>query len=138
MAMSVSQDMVQEEDAHSRSPMKGPSLEALAALDLEAMTSEAVELFRSGEKQEALDMAAAFSAMAELHLGRTHPVFINSLATVAAFAEQMGHADEATALLEEAEDLHEEFEMEVLEQSLDEELLQSETSKKQNQRKVLR
>lgn len=130
--MSLPQDTIQEEEAaHSLSQMKGPSLEALAALDLEAMTSEAVELFRSGQKQEALDLAAAFSTMAELHLGRTHPVFINSLATVAAFAEQMGHADEATALLEEAEDLHEELEMEVLEQRLDEELLQSEASKVQ-------
>jgi len=85
---------------------------SLPAMDLDAMTQEAVALFQAGDAQAALDLAVAFANDAEQFLGRTHPVHVNALATVAALAEQMGCSKEAQDLLEEAEALHEEHEME--------------------------
>ncbi|CAE7750552.1 unc-89, partial [Symbiodinium microadriaticum] len=101
---------------------------SLPAMDLDAMTQEAVALFQAGDAQAALDLAVAFANDAEQLLGRamvsvdrdailatsrrTHPVHVNALATVAALAEQMGCSKEAQDLLEEAEALHEEHEME--------------------------
>eukprot|EP00913_Durusdinium_trenchii_P014619 g13718.t1 len=38
--------------------------------DLEQMTSEAIELFRKGQQQAALDLAVDFSKNAEMLLGR--------------------------------------------------------------------
>ncbi|CAK9086692.1 snRNP core protein D2 [Durusdinium trenchii] len=78
--------------------------------DLEQMTSEAIELFRKGQQQAALDLAVDFSKNAEMLLGRSHPVNVNALATVAALAEQMGCRREAEELLQEAEELHQEME----------------------------
>eukprot|EP00439_Symbiodinium_sp_Y106_P015988 s938_g2.t1 len=72
---------------------------SLPAMDLDAMTQEAVALFQAGDAQAALDLAVAFANDAEQFLGRTHPVHVNALAT-------------AQDLLEEAEALHEEHEME--------------------------
>lgn len=43
-------------------------------------------------------------------MGRTHSTYVNALATVAAFAEQMGCTKEARELLQEAEELHQEHE----------------------------
>ena len=75
--------------------------------DLEEMTKEAVELFQSGQQQGALDLAVNFAREAEALLGKRHPIHVNCLATVAAFAEQMGCSQEAQEILEEAEELHE-------------------------------
>ena len=47
-----------------------------------------------------------FCKSAEELMGRSHPIYVNGLATVAAFAEQMGCRKEAQQLLQEAEDLH--------------------------------
>eukprot|EP00434_Breviolum_minutum_P044781 symbB.v1.2.040039.t1/scaffold6565.1/size17036/2 len=79
---------------------------SLPTLDLEKMTQEAVELFRSGQQQAALDLAMDFCHTAETLMGRTHSTY----ATVAAFAEQMGCTKEARELLQEAEELHQEHE----------------------------
>lgn len=85
-----------------------------ACTGLEIMTQEAVALFQDGQHQEALTMATQFALAARNELGRTNPVHINALATVAALVDQMGGSCEADALLLEAEDLQDEMEMEVL------------------------
>lgn len=102
-----------------------PGAQALRDLNLEEMTAEAIALFREGEAEEALSLAVEFSQLAMQELGRTHPTYINALATVAALVHQVGGQREATALLKEAEELQaaaEELEMEELAQQLDEEL----------------
>jgi len=85
-----------------------------ACTGLEIMTQEAVALFQDGQHQEALTMAIQFALAARNELGRTNPVHINALATVAALVDQMGGSCEADALLLEAEDLQDEMEMEAL------------------------
>lgn len=89
-----------------RRPRSAPC-RPLPVLDLDEMTKEAVELFQSGQQQAALDLAVNFAREAEALLGKRHPIHVNCLATVAAFAEQMGCREEAQELLEEAEELHE-------------------------------
>merc|ERR1719486_1890517 len=81
---------------------------------LELMTQEAIEMFKNGRQQEALDLSVQFSLAARNELGHTHPVYINALATVAALVDQMGGSEEAAELLLEAEDLQDEMEMEAL------------------------
>eukprot|EP00931_Biecheleriopsis_adriatica_P062097 TRINITY_DN37389_c0_g1_i1.p1 TRINITY_DN37389_c0_g1~~TRINITY_DN37389_c0_g1_i1.p1 ORF type:complete len:779 (-),score=255.44 TRINITY_DN37389_c0_g1_i1:23-2359(-) len=104
-------------------PSSAPCRSQLQLMDLQAMTEEAVALFKSGLQQEALEVAVAFANMARQQLGRTHPDHISALATVAALADQMGCSEEAAKLMGEAEGLHEEHVEAVqieLEQEIDE------------------
>ncbi|CAK0886204.1 unnamed protein product [Prorocentrum cordatum] len=82
------------------------------------MTMDVVAAFQDGRQEEALAGAVAFSAAPGVkELGETHPTYINALATVAALVSQMGAPEQAAELLQEAEDLQEEVEMEALERS---------------------
>eukprot|EP00930_Biecheleria_cincta_P058231 TRINITY_DN4408_c0_g1_i1.p1 TRINITY_DN4408_c0_g1~~TRINITY_DN4408_c0_g1_i1.p1 ORF type:complete len:751 (+),score=230.19 TRINITY_DN4408_c0_g1_i1:154-2406(+) len=103
-------------------PASAPCRGEVHVLDLEMLTKECVRMFKLGRDREAMETAVAFSEMARQQLGRTHPTYINALATVAALADQMGCPDEAQELLKEAEGLHEEYQMETLERKLDLEL----------------
>eukprot|EP00927_Polykrikos_kofoidii_P001834 TRINITY_DN10711_c0_g1_i1.p1 TRINITY_DN10711_c0_g1~~TRINITY_DN10711_c0_g1_i1.p1 ORF type:complete len:986 (+),score=242.09 TRINITY_DN10711_c0_g1_i1:222-3179(+) len=76
-------------------------------LDIDVMTAGIVEMFRQGQQQEALEAAVAFTHASGNQFGRDHPMYITSLATVAALVDQMGGSEEADMLLLEAETLHE-------------------------------
>lgn len=117
------QDQSRKQVAHSPRPRgierrchSAPCLGELTAIsmDLEAMTVQAIAMFRQGRQQEALDFVVAFTDEARRDLGTSHPTYINALATVAALVDQMGGSEEAGLLLQEAEELHEENEMEAV------------------------
>lgn len=105
---------LRQEDAGTDIARKAPQGECDPASALDAVTEQAVAIFREGRQQDALDMAVQFAMTARERLGRTHPVSINALATVAALVDQMGGDAAADALLLEAEDLQDEMEMEAL------------------------
>ena len=94
----------------------------ISDLDPQEVTLQIIEVFCEGYHEEALAAAVEFAGAAGQELGRTHPTYIGALATVAAIAEQMGRSDVAAALLDEAENLHEELEMDELERELEDKL----------------
>merc|ERR1719428_2703561 len=85
------------------------------------MTNEVVEVFKNGDQKGALNMAVQFSTKAFERYGKTHPVYINALATVAALVDRMGGEGEAENLLQQAEELQDEMEIEQAEVMLEEE-----------------
>jgi len=100
----------------------GSLFKGLSQLDLETVTAEVIALFQAGKSQEALEAVVLFSNAARDNLGRTHPTYINAIATCAALVDHMGNSEEAAALMREAEDLHEELQMEAMADELDEQL----------------
>lgn len=90
--------------------------------EFEAITVQLVELFREGREEEAVRAGAEFADALRETLGDAHPQYINALAVLAALVDGTGNHEAAEALLREAEDRHEELEMEVMGQYLDEHL----------------
>eukprot|EP00746_Dinoflagellata_sp_MGD_P164326 gnl/MRDRNA2_/MRDRNA2_92896_c0_seq1.p1 gnl/MRDRNA2_/MRDRNA2_92896_c0~~gnl/MRDRNA2_/MRDRNA2_92896_c0_seq1.p1 ORF type:complete len:851 (-),score=298.48 gnl/MRDRNA2_/MRDRNA2_92896_c0_seq1:201-2516(-) len=85
------------------------------------MTASVIEIFKEGREKEALQTAVEFSTKAFQLYGKTHPTYINALATVAALVDRMGGEGEADNLLQQAEELQDEMEIEQAEQMLEEE-----------------